>query len=170
MRAYMATLGALLLAWMFYTVPEPVVIKEPTEVVVVTVTVQEPQEDHWEEFKATGDYALLQKILYLEARGEPEEGQIEVLRVILNRVASSEFPDTVEGVLYQKKQFSPVHLMAELELEPTYLEDLIHRALMEEDHGEALFFVNGALADPGNYSWFSNLEFIESIGNHEFYK
>lgn len=47
-------------------------------------------------------------IIYLEARGESEEGQQAVAEVILNRVASPQFPNTVHDVLYQKGQFSTI--------------------------------------------------------------
>lgn len=47
-------------------------------------------------------------IIWLEARGESAEGQQAVAEVILNRVASPQFPNTVHDVLYQKGQFSTV--------------------------------------------------------------
>jgi N-acetylmuramoyl-L-alanine amidase len=54
------------------------------------------------------DAYLLAKIAMAEAEGEDTEGKALVIRVVLNRVASDEFPDTVREVLYQKKQFSPI--------------------------------------------------------------
>jgi len=55
-----------------------------------------------------GDRYLLANLIYCEAGGEPYEGQVAVGAVVINRVLSSVFPDTVVGVIYQKKQFSPV--------------------------------------------------------------
>ena len=55
-----------------------------------------------------GDRYLLANLIYCEAGGEPYEGQVAVGAVVINRVLSSVFPDTVVGVVYQKKQFSPV--------------------------------------------------------------
>lgn len=46
----------------------------------------------------------LAKGIYFEARGEPEKGQWAVGRVILNRVASKYYPDTICGVVYQNQQ------------------------------------------------------------------
>lgn len=43
---------------------------------------------------------------YHEARGEPQEGQIAVAQVVLNRVARKNYPKTICGVVYQPKQFS----------------------------------------------------------------
>lgn len=57
---------------------------------------------------AEGDRYLLANLIYCEAGGEPYEGQVAVGAVVMNRVMSSKFPDTVVGVIYQKRQFSPV--------------------------------------------------------------
>lgn len=55
-----------------------------------------------------GDRKLLANIIYCEAGGEPYEGKLAVGAVVINRVLSGKFPDTVKGVIYQKSQFSPV--------------------------------------------------------------
>lgn len=55
-----------------------------------------------------GDRYLLAVLIYCEAGGEPYEGQVAVGSVVINRVLSSVYPDTVTGVIYQKYQFSPV--------------------------------------------------------------
>ena len=57
---------------------------------------------------AEGDRYLLANLIYCEAGGEPYEGKVAVGSVVINRVLSSVYPDTVVGVIYQKKQFSPV--------------------------------------------------------------
>lgn len=57
---------------------------------------------------ADGDRYLLANLIYCEAGGEPYEGKVAVGAVVINRVLSSVYPDTVTGVIYQKKQFSPV--------------------------------------------------------------
>lgn len=57
---------------------------------------------------AEGDRYLLANLIYCEAGGEPYEGQLAVGSVVINRVLSSKYPDTVLGVIYQNKQFSPV--------------------------------------------------------------
>ena len=54
------------------------------------------------------DRKLLANIIYCEAGGEPYEGKVAVGAVVINRVLSNRFPDTVSGVIYQKNQFSPV--------------------------------------------------------------
>ncbi len=57
---------------------------------------------------ADGDLYLLANLIYCEAGGEPYAGQLAVGAVVINRVLSSVYPDTVIGVIYQKSQFSPV--------------------------------------------------------------
>lgn len=84
-----------------YEVPaEPVYIKQYVEVV------------HQEENRYSGieitdeDRELMAAIVYHEARGECPAGQRMVAEVILNRVLSDKFPDTVSGVVYQSGQFT----------------------------------------------------------------
>ena len=49
----------------------------------------------------------LARIIYWEARGEPDEGKLAVGQVVLNRVRSDLYPDTIEEVIAQSGQFSP---------------------------------------------------------------
>lgn len=51
---------------------------------------------------------LLANIIYCEAKGEPYIGKVAVANVVLNRVKSSKYPDTIKDVIYAKGQFSPV--------------------------------------------------------------
>lgn len=55
-----------------------------------------------------GDRYLLANLIYCEAGAEPYDGQVAVGSVVINRVLSDKFPDTVLGVIYQSRQFSPV--------------------------------------------------------------
>ena len=55
-----------------------------------------------------GDRKLMANIIYCEAGAEPYSGQVAVGAVVINRVLSSCYPNTVVGVVYQNKQFSPV--------------------------------------------------------------
>ncbi|MBO4310137.1 MAG: cell wall hydrolase [Lachnospiraceae bacterium] len=56
---------------------------------------------------AENDRYLLANLIYCEAGGEPYEGQLAVGAVVINRVLSSCYPDTVYDVIYQRSQFSP---------------------------------------------------------------
>lgn len=55
-----------------------------------------------------GDRDLLACLIYCEAGGEPYEGQVAVGAVVINRMRSAAYPNTMVGVIYQNKQFSPV--------------------------------------------------------------
>lgn len=54
------------------------------------------------------DRYLLANLIYCEAGNQPYEGQVAVGAVVINRVLSSVYPNTVSGVIYQYKQFAPV--------------------------------------------------------------
>lgn len=55
---------------------------------------------------------MIAALVYLEARGECIEGQQAVAEVVLNRVLSEYFPDTIEKVIYQENQFTPAQYIA----------------------------------------------------------
>lgn len=57
---------------------------------------------------AEGDRYLLASLIYCEAGGEPYAGQVAVGAVVVNRVLSPVFPNTMAGVIYAPRQFSPV--------------------------------------------------------------
>lgn len=56
----------------------------------------------------SNDLNLLSKVVYSEARGEPYTGQVAVAAIVLNRVSSSSFPNSVSGVVYQAGAFDAV--------------------------------------------------------------
>lgn len=81
----------------------------PVQLVYTEVT--EPKEPAFESryiglSLSEEDVELLAKIIWLEARGESFEGQQAVAEVVLNRIMSTAFPDTLEEVIYQKGQFT----------------------------------------------------------------
>lgn len=56
----------------------------------------------------SSNVTLLSKIIYGEARGESYTGQVAIGAVVMNRVKSSSFPNTIAGVIYQKGAFTAV--------------------------------------------------------------
>lgn len=78
---------------------------------VEVATAPEPRPSRYAEIVLSEeDVETLARLVWLEARGEPFEGQVAVVEVVLNRVLSPAFPDTVEEVVYQCEpvtQFSP---------------------------------------------------------------
>lgn len=57
---------------------------------------------------SASDLDMMAAIIYVEAGVEPYEGKVAVGSVVMNRVASSYFPNTISGVIYQRGQFTPV--------------------------------------------------------------
>ncbi|MFR3291387.1 MAG: cell wall hydrolase [Lachnospiraceae bacterium] len=71
----------------------------------------EPEpEPRYEEITAE-ERELLARVVYAEANTETLEGQIAVAQVVLNRVRSESFPDTVSEVIYQERQFSTAPIL-----------------------------------------------------------
>lgn len=78
------------------------------EIAMSRLAAQSYKRDISEVSFAEGDRYLLANLIYCEAGGEPYAGQLAVGSVVINRVRSSVYPDTVTGVIYQNAQFSPV--------------------------------------------------------------
>ena len=119
------------------------------------------------------EYQVLLRIVQAEAGICDEEGKLLVANVILNRMESEEFPDTVSGVVYQKKQFSPVmNGTINTCRVTTETIDAVKRALSGEDISEgALYFMNRGKSASRNVRWFdANLEYLFKHGDHEFFK
>lgn len=116
------------------------------------------------------DSYLLAKIAMAEAEGESLKGKELVIMVVLNRILSEEFPDTVYDVIYQEHQFSPIGDGRFDRVEPDEdcwlaLEKV--KALKDDFSEGALYFENCACDD----NWHSrNLDFLYECGNHKFYK
>lgn len=119
------------------------------------------------------DYSVLLKIVQAEAGVCDDQGKILVANVILNRVKSGKFSDTVRGVVYSPSQFSPVSDGSINSVKVT--EDTIqcvNRALDGEDYSDgALYFMNRGGSRKGAVKWFdSHLTYLFRHGNHEFFK
>lgn len=115
------------------------------------------------------DSYLLCKIAMAEAESEGVKGKALVMLVVLNRVWSNEFPDTIEEVIFRKNQFSPVANGRYDAVEP---DEECYEALklIQVDHWnesqDALYFESKS-----DSKWHSeNLEFLFKYGKHYFYK
>ena len=114
----------------------------------------------------------LSRIINAESRGEPLLGQIAVGGVVLNRVDSSLYPNTIWGVIFDKKygvQFSPI-LDGSIYGEPTYTSILAAKICLEgfSLSDDTLFFLYPGASTS---SWIpKNREYAFSIGKHDFYK
>ena len=112
------------------------------------------------------DLYLLAKCVYSEARGEPYEGQVAVAAVVLNRVESPEFPNTISEVIYQPWAFTAVH-DGQINLEP---DSTAYSAAKDAMNGwdptyGCLYYYNPATATS---SWICTRTTVVTIGRHVF--
>lgn len=119
---------------------------------------------------------ILCRIVEAEAGTEDEEGRMLVANVVLNRVESQRFPNTVKGVVFQKNggvcQFSPIATGSYYRVKVSEkTRSAVDRVLRGEDISQgALFFVNRHATKAGNMSWFdTRCTFLFTHGRHEFF-
>ena len=136
------------------------------------VTSGDPSTVAWAaEYYNETDLYWLARIISAEARGEPFTGQIAVGNVVLNRVRSSQFPNTVKGVIFDTKygvQFSPVS-SGTIYNTPTASAVRAAKICLEgySLSTRALYFYNPSIATS---SWIgNNRPYIMTIGSHKFY-
>ncbi|MFE8699576.1 cell wall hydrolase [Cytobacillus sp. FJAT-54145] len=111
---------------------------------------------------------LLARLVEAEAKGEPYAGKVAVATVVLNRVDSNIFPNTVRGVIYEAQQFTPVsngqiNKPASLESKRAVNEALAFRGLGKG----SLYFFNPAKT---SNKWLRSKPVTVVIGNHVFAK
>ncbi len=110
---------------------------------------------------------LLARLIHAEARGESLEGQIAVGAVVINRVKSPLFPNTIKEVVHQPRQFSPIEQNSLPQTPVSSAVEAASRALAGEDpSGGAIFFYNPRTARFQEY-W-DTRPVIKIIGNHNF--
>ena len=115
---------------------------------------------------SSSDLYLLAKCVYAEARGESYTGQVAVAAVILNRVESPDFPNTIAGVIYQPWAFTAVN-DGQINLEPN---QTAYNAARDALNGwdptyGALYYYNASTA---TNKWIYSKTTTVTIGNHVF--
>lgn len=116
----------------------------------------------------SSDLNLLARVIYGEARGEPYTGQVAVGAVVLNRVRSSSFPNTISGVVYQSGAFDAVR-DGQINLTPN---STAKKAAQDALNGwdpsyGAVYYFNPATA---TNKWIWSRPMTVTIGNHRFCK
>ena len=116
----------------------------------------------------SSDLNLLARLIYGEARGESYTGQVAVGAVVLNRVRSSSFPNTISGVIYQKGAFDAVS-DGQINLTPN---STAKKAAQDALNGwdpsyGAIYYFNPATA---TNKWIWSRPMTVTIGNHRFCK
>lgn len=148
------------------TVPETV---SPVETILPPMETEHPQQETMiqsRDWDADESY-LLEKIAMAEAEDQDTEGKALVMCVVLNRTWSDEFPNSIEKVIYQKNQFSPISNGRFDEVEP---DQDCRDALLMVEHGwdesrGALYFESESES-----TWHrEHLRFLFQHGDHMFY-
>lgn len=123
------------------------------------------------------DYTALIKIVEAEATSEDLKGKVLIANVVMNRVNSKRFPNSIYGVVHQeingRAQFSPIDDGRYYSVKVTSsTEKAVELALNGTDYSNgALFFVAKSLTSEKAGSWFDDhLNFVLKHGVHSFYK
>lgn len=116
------------------------------------------------------DIHLMAQVVYGESRGEPYNGKVAVASVILNRLCSSKFPNTIKKVISQNNAFSCVK-NGKINAEP---DKISYNAVMDALKGNdptnnALYFYNPKIS---TCTWMKNIskKNLITIGNHIFFR
>lgn len=118
----------------------------------------------------TSDIQLMARAINGEARGEPYEGQVAVGAVILNRVKSSQFPNTIAGVIYQSGAFTAV---ADGQInKPIEEGSTVYKAAQDAKNGwdptgGCIYYFNPNTA---TNKWIWSRPLVKTIGKHRFCK
>ena len=114
------------------------------------------------------DVQLLARLIYGEARGESYVGQVAVGAVVMNRIKSSSFPNTMSGVIYQRHAFTAVS-DGQINLTPNETAKKAARDAMngwDPSYG-AIYYYN---PDVATSAWIFTRKTTVTIGNHIFAK
>ena len=118
----------------------------------------------------TSNVQLLARAINGEARGEPYEGQVAVGAVILNRVRSSKFPNTIAGVIYQPGAFTAVsdgQIDVPIESKSTVVKAAQDALNGWDPSGGAIYYFNPNTA---TNKWIWSRPLTTVIGKHRFCK
>lgn len=120
-------------------------------------------------FITQSDIDLMAKLVYAESRGEPFDGKVGVVSVVLNRVLDESFPNSIKDVIFEPNAFSCVKNKNINAYPDESCYNAVYSAIKGNDPtNKALFFYNPNLATS---SWMINTEKHNkiSIGNHVFF-
>ena len=119
---------------------------------------------------STNDTQLMARAINGEARGEPYEGQVAVGAVILNRVKSPQFPNSISGVIYQAGAFTAV---SDGQINTPISEgSSVYKAARDamngwDPTGGCIYYFNPATA---TNKWIWSRPLVKTIGKHRFCK
>lgn len=120
-----------------------------------------------------GARRILERIVEAESGDQTIKGRQMVANVILNRMKSEKFPDTVREIVFAGRQFSPVSNGSYYRVKvSSQTKKAVEKALKEKDNTNgALYFMYRAGSDSSNVSWFDReLTKLCEYGCHEFFR
>jgi len=122
--------------------------------------------------KSDKECAKMAEALVYEARGESELGAVAIAFVILERVNAKRWPDTIVGVVNQRKQFSYVDYRQKIS---PVIADWKRAYVLSYDvlHGNIESPIDSADHYHAKYvspSWAKQMQYVADVGNHKFYK
>lgn len=126
-----------------------------------------------EKKKQKEEQAILERIVEAEAGDQDLKGRILVANVIMNRVKSGHFPDSVKGVVFAHRQFSPISNGSYYRVSVSdKTKKAVKKALDGVDYSQgALYFMCRRASSPSNVAWFDRaLKKVKEYGCHEFFK
>lgn len=146
-----------------------------TFTIIITVFVNITNTKQQSESLAAGssqssNLQLMARAINGEARGEPYEGQVAVGAVIMNRVKSSKFPNTIAGVIYQSGAFTAVsdgQINVPIKEGSTVLKAAQDALNGWDPTGGAIYYFNPNTATS---KWIWSRQIIKTIGKHNFCK
>ena len=122
-------------------------------------------------YPSTYERELLERLVECEAGIESITGKIAVVNVVLNRIKSGKFPDTITNVIYQENQFEPIISGAIYEKAPSQeSKEAVKRAFLgERVVGSDVLYFWASWLDRSNPIW-NHIEVVTTIGLHHFGK
>lgn len=123
--------------------------------------------------KRKAEQAVLERIVEAEAGDQDLKGRILVANVIMNRVKSNHFPNTIKGVVFAHRQFSPIGNGSYYRVTVSEkTKKAVQKALKGADYSKgALYFMCRRASTPSNVAWFDRaLTKVKEYGCHEFFK
>lgn len=116
---------------------------------------------------------VLERIVEAEAGDQDLKGRVLVANVIMNRVKSKHFPNSVRGVVFAHRQFSPISNGSYYRVHVSKkTKKAVEKAMDGADYSKgALYFMCRRASSPSNVAWFDRaLTKVKEYGCHEFFK
>lgn len=116
------------------------------------------------------DILLIEKIVQSEVGNCSEASKIAVSNIILNRLSNNEFPNTIQEVVFEKRQFSTVNNMSVVPSENT--KEAVMKALNGEDNsqGALFFYAPKYVKNKKTIQWFENRKFLFELDGQRYFK